>query len=268
MLGSELVTFLIGENKKPFMIHVAAIVSQSGALTDFVNKRMAESKSKMVLWEEVDEETFLRFCEFAYSGDFDLRPFLPLPQSNPFVPKKDDDEGSVKEVQERRELLLLGALPEKERIKEAFVRKKFEVAVRAGPIPQPPFSPSGSLSSYKTDSTFMSLARFYAFADSYEVRSLRGLILTKFHKEMLKRFTRFSGGCPPVMEMVKLACWTFRNTKEDDPLRELVVHYFLYCKDDIGHTEEFLTLVEMGGPFMRELWKLYHWYSVEVEFFK
>lgn len=40
---------------------------------------MEDAKTKRVVWDHVDEDTFTRFCQFAYTGDYDT----PLPAIEP-----------------------------------------------------------------------------------------------------------------------------------------------------------------------------------------
>ncbi|EEP75358.1 predicted protein [Uncinocarpus reesii 1704] len=70
LICSNLFTFLIGPQKVAFKVHSDAIAKQSPALSALVHGGMIEAKSRRVEWPDVDEDTFVRFCEFCYSNDY------------------------------------------------------------------------------------------------------------------------------------------------------------------------------------------------------
>ncbi|KAL6693357.1 hypothetical protein J3F84DRAFT_380617 [Trichoderma pleuroticola] len=70
ILASKPFKFIIGPDKKQFIMHEAAITRLSKTLDKLVNGGMKESKEHCVCWEDIDETTFLRFGEWAYTGDY------------------------------------------------------------------------------------------------------------------------------------------------------------------------------------------------------
>ncbi|KAM5454246.1 hypothetical protein MaudCBS49596_002260 [Microsporum audouinii] len=69
-IRSKLFTFHIGPEKVPFVVNSEAIAKQSSALGALVNSNMIEAHSRTVAWPDVDEDTFVRFCEFCYLDDY------------------------------------------------------------------------------------------------------------------------------------------------------------------------------------------------------
>ena len=67
--------FYLGPNKNLYTIHTALLAYHSVPLDALVNGEMEEAKKGRVFWEEEDEATFVRFCEYAYTGDY--RPAAP-----------------------------------------------------------------------------------------------------------------------------------------------------------------------------------------------
>ncbi|KAK4448317.1 hypothetical protein QBC34DRAFT_112392 [Podospora aff. communis PSN243] len=62
-------TFLIGPNKEPHMLHsglLAQLCPSLRALVESPNKFLA-----VVEWPDVDQETFRKFCEWAYEGKYE-----------------------------------------------------------------------------------------------------------------------------------------------------------------------------------------------------
>ena len=66
IVTSEPSRFLIGSNKKTFTVHVAAITHHSKPLNDLIK----EAKEGCAWLEDVDEYTFIRFSQYAYTGDY------------------------------------------------------------------------------------------------------------------------------------------------------------------------------------------------------
>jgi hypothetical protein len=62
--------FLVGPKKKEFALHRTAVSRLSKSLDQLVNGPMREAKEQCVSWEDTDEDTFIRFGEWAYTGDY------------------------------------------------------------------------------------------------------------------------------------------------------------------------------------------------------
>ncbi|KAK1239325.1 hypothetical protein MKX07_008813 [Trichoderma sp. CBMAI-0711] len=70
VLLSEQITFLIGPNKKRFTMHKATVETLSKNLDQLLNGPMEEAQTRCVSWEDTDEDTFIRFGEWAYTGGY------------------------------------------------------------------------------------------------------------------------------------------------------------------------------------------------------
>lgn len=62
--------FLVGPNQREFTIHSALLSHQSPVLDKLVNGGFAEAAEKCVKWDSVDEDTFVRFWQYAYTGKY------------------------------------------------------------------------------------------------------------------------------------------------------------------------------------------------------
>ena len=60
----------MGSEKRPFTVHAAVIAYHSKALGAMINGSMAEAREGCAVLEDVDEQTFVRFSEYAYTGDY------------------------------------------------------------------------------------------------------------------------------------------------------------------------------------------------------
>ncbi|OJJ45227.1 hypothetical protein ASPZODRAFT_133856 [Penicilliopsis zonata CBS 506.65] len=79
-ISSPLFTFIIGPEKKEFTVHSKPLADISSTLNALMNGEMMEAKVRRVEWPDVDEDTFVRLCEYAYLQDYSTPP-RPLPRS-------------------------------------------------------------------------------------------------------------------------------------------------------------------------------------------
>lgn len=61
---------MIGSNGKEYKVHSGAISNLSKPLSVLVNGGMREAKEKCVKWPDVDEKTFVRFTQWAYTKTY------------------------------------------------------------------------------------------------------------------------------------------------------------------------------------------------------
>ncbi|KAJ4295132.1 hypothetical protein N0V90_007142 [Kalmusia sp. IMI 367209] len=84
LIQSPQFTFFIGDEGKPVVVHAAAIAAASEQLNALINSGMVESKTRCAKIEDVQVDDFIRFCEYAYRGDYTVPPWeeiLPEPSS-------------------------------------------------------------------------------------------------------------------------------------------------------------------------------------------
>lgn len=70
IIGSDIFTFVVGPNCKEYKVHGAAISRLSKPLGVLINGEMREAKEKCVKWPDVDEKTFMRFTQWAYTETY------------------------------------------------------------------------------------------------------------------------------------------------------------------------------------------------------
>lgn len=73
VLSSRTFQFLVGPDtpdRKPLTIHTAVMEAHSAPLAALMNEGMSEATDEIAILEDIDEQTFVRFCEFAYIGDY------------------------------------------------------------------------------------------------------------------------------------------------------------------------------------------------------
>ena len=64
--------FLIGPAKRAFYVHSGLIEQHSDTLAALVGGRMVEARERCAHLEDTEEDTFIRFLEFAYTGDYSV----------------------------------------------------------------------------------------------------------------------------------------------------------------------------------------------------
>jgi hypothetical protein len=67
---SPLFTFLIGKEKNTVVVHANAIAATCDQLAVLINGNMSEANTRCAEIENIEVEDFIRFCEYAYRGDF------------------------------------------------------------------------------------------------------------------------------------------------------------------------------------------------------
>ncbi|KFY17974.1 hypothetical protein V492_00224 [Pseudogymnoascus sp. VKM F-4246] len=269
--------FGIGENNIKVTVHAAAIAKQSPALDVLINGPMEEAQTGIARLEDVHEDTFIRVCQFAYTGDYETpvfiqRPEFGLPDKASRPPNIDADEPG--EVIEEPEPAPEPAEPEAEpsvwslgvkrpkkakkssksrALRDSFDRKDFDIQTpRLGALHRCKVRPNSSAEEDYT-SIFLGHARLYVFADKWGIEDLKTLTLHKLHQTLLT-FTLYSARRGDVVELVR---YTYAHTPdlahEMDDLRSLVMHYITCEVTSLVHSLEFASLVEQGGPFARDL---------------
>lgn len=101
---------------------------------------------------------------------------------------------------------------------------------------------------------FLAHARLYVFADKYGIEPLESLSLHKLHIT-LKSFTLYRARIGDILKLVRYAYENGRDY-ESNKLRALVSEYVACEIDTIGEAKRFLALMEEGGLFVRDFWKL------------
>ena len=76
-LASQPFRILVGSRKRGITMHSAVLARQSPRLTALVEGNMRGAEESTTDWSRWDEDTFLRFCSFAYTGTYDVH--VPWP---------------------------------------------------------------------------------------------------------------------------------------------------------------------------------------------
>jgi hypothetical protein len=276
-------------------VHAAAIGATSPQLDALINGGMEESGARCARIEDVRVDDFVRFCEYAYRGDYTVPPWEEIPpRSSSTIEKNQEDNdhdgwghsGTLsKKKKAKKGRLVLEPLP-----MEAPMEAPMEV--EAAPEPQyesrsvsrTPLRAQFKTRNYLTDGSPKALilqqfepkpnstedqnftpvllahARLYCFAHVRLITPLKALTLDKLHKTLLN----FKLYAERVGDIIELARYVYSNPDlpdrgDDgtlDNLRKLVVDYVVCEIDTIGKYDEFTKYMEEGGEFVGDLWRL------------
>lgn len=258
IVRSPMFTFLVGAEQIPMMIHTVLVAEQSPALESLVNGSMQEATSGAVIWEDVEEDTFGRFAQFVYAGDYDT-PCHTTMEDHSQLPPLDKAEEQPDITSEST--LLKGGCDVPDSIPKKSLKSKkalgFSELRYPGPTRPNPFNmrkqPRQNKSS-KEDyrPIFLAHARLYVLGEKYGIKTLKAKVLQKLHLTLC-HFTLYKACVGGVVDLIR---YTYANTPSlrcMDQLRELVIHFVTDKSSDLVGSKKFLALVEEGGPFSRDL---------------
>lgn len=241
--------------------------------------------------EDVEESTFIRFSQFAYTGNYIAAdPEILLDSStiawtpSKFAPSIDEPVAVADEKPPDSELAISLLDFETELILDeepAFRRsgisvkkksKKFSEPTgfadesrkeklwrlfeetRTSTVPKPAFKPRKNRESCEdyTD-VFLCHARLYTFAEKYDIAPLKKLAVNRLH-QTLSVFNLYK---ERVGDIVALMRYSYANTihrsPSDDPLRSLLIHYAACVVENLVPSSEFRALLEEPGELASDL---------------
>jgi hypothetical protein len=150
------------------VVHANAIAATSHQLDSLINGGMQESETRCARIEDIRVDDFIRFCEYAYRGDYTVPPWEELPpelNSTPGKNQQDEDDGSDDWAQ----------LPKKKKAKQVEVAPIWD-EYPAAPEPPPMENYPQDAQVYDEPSTQS------AFKSQYEARNIsRSPLRTQFN---------------------------------------------------------------------------------------
>jgi hypothetical protein len=273
ILLSPQFTFLIGKEKKTIVVHANAIAATCSQMSVLINGNMNEANTRCAEIKEVEVEDFIRFCEYAYRGDFTVPTWKrdETWSASPKVLPNDMESELPEPVPEPVPELPPVAKP-KRAISKNMRRKleslvTFETRIYELVDDDPKTKIQDSFNPYTNDTAdqdftpvLLAYARLYTFAHFRSIEPLKALILQKLHST-LKGFKLYYNR---VGDIIKLAEYAY--TADDlpnrgangrvDPLRRLVVEYIAWEINTIGMRTEFVELLEEASEFAGDIWEV------------
>lgn len=240
----------------------------SAPLAVLMNGSMREAIDGAAPLYDVDEQTFVRFCEYAYMGDYTPAQQQPVLTSSKFdwggsltseasfeaSSKKKKKKGSSKLIYFGEDEAHCGQCNREtptENLWNEFQRRTYSVV-------SPKFRPREHMAEYEDNAgLFICHARVYVFADTYDIAELCSLSLDKLHQALCS-FEIVADQMGKVIDLVRFS-YCNDNTRDNevgqdiDSLRRMVVHFVVCVFMTIVKDDGFLGLMEEGGCFVRDL---------------
>ena len=254
--------FLVGPEKKRFTIHSSVVTHQSEPLAALVNGAFKEAKDQSAIWDEVDEETFIRFSQFLYTGTYEGAESQKREVVEQAVVVSDNVADNEEVENSGAPTLVAKKRPKKQSLRvspsfEPLRGKELLWNKFCNLYPTPQYQSTVQDNGADDDYTevFLSHAKLYVFADYYCIKSLEELALRKL-RQVLARYILYPNGAS---DIVQLLDYCFHNTADkgdlSDPLRTLVCRYTACRVDELWENEEFRQLFDTLPGFSRALFK-------------
>jgi hypothetical protein len=206
-------------------VHAEPLARLSRTLNTLINGNMVEAKTGMVDWSDIDEETFLRFCEFAYVQDY--TPPRYSDSDNNEVEKEEDREKSKtfrkSKTFKKESPSGFGDFPIRRCGLQELIKAHNPLSEDDYPVPSSilsfrrQFEPVPNTAPHRDIApVLLGHARLYLLANKYNVQELENLVLHKLC-HILKESELHEAQIAGVMELVR---FTYENTPnyqhEDD----------------------------------------------------
>lgn len=273
--------FDVGESRKRFTLHKTIVGRLSEPLAASISNGMKGDNEGVAWLEDVDVDTFQRFAEWAYTGDYtqvvpcpaivdqvsndDSHPAEPVPEpvselpaDIPEVPAEDDPWQSF--------------LPTT--VKSKKKKKKGKHVLCGQDAEAEPFTPNpqhrsigpfqfdaehhAPFEEYDFSDCFLSHAQLYVFADQKQIGPLARLATTRLGQALTTAGRNKQRG----YDMARLVDYVYNNTANllweqdslrQDSLRRVVVDHAAHIFEVLAPTAEFRDLLSNGGDFVTEV---------------
>lgn len=286
-MDSKQFKFLVGEAGKALYIHASLATQHSITLATLIEGGMVETAREYAILDDVDEETFVRFIQFAYTGQYSVAaPDLILAPSD-IGSEATNKNGNPHTVADEKSVFEVdpdsgwGAPGPQSAFKDKKLKKKKDygwVDNRFEPAPAPfdarskgtrlwdafkakacvthtePWRPTAN-TDHCEDYTpvFLCHAKLYVFSDKYSIEPLRNLVLQKLRLNL----SEFKLHPQRIGDIVELLKYVYEHTSdyEDgiDCLRNLICDYVVCHIEKIVAMEDFTKLLQENGDVSKDL---------------
>ncbi|KAK7927857.1 hypothetical protein PG985_004855 [Apiospora marii] len=243
ILRSRPIVFVVGPGETEYTVHAESISRLSKALRVLIDGKMKEATDGRVVWEDVDEQTFVRFTQWAYTNDYDdASPDILLdassiqtqPQSANSISV--EPEGGLYRIEDKAEKA--SSATKSSAMSKAFCEGENWVMGSTTFKPRP-----NKEACEDYTKVFFCHTNLYILADKYDITKLGQLSMHKLHST-LKAFMLYPSRMGDILSLVELV---FNNTLAEDELRTMLVLYCTCIVENLAKCEEFQLLLQ-GCP--------------------
>lgn len=248
-------TFLVGEEKIPHMIHTAVLEKLSAPLHALVsNGSMKESQTGIATLDDVDVETFIGFCEFAYTDTYQT----PIRKNDAESTRTDVAKPSRISKRCRRQN------GELEKLRKQCNASYYDSVFSATDFDCYHFESlwdsfeSRTFSGRVAKSTLSPNPMFHAklcdFSTKYLIEPLREKCLKSFHSDLLDH-NLTSETSYLILDLLE---YVYANTGRTEPtrkssLRDLVIHYVACQLPILSQHRDFSKILESNAEIGLDL---------------
>ncbi|KAL1855712.1 hypothetical protein Daus18300_010995 [Diaporthe australafricana] len=258
---SSMFTFVVGERKTEYRVHGQYVSALSVALDLFLAGGVNAGKVR-VEWPDVDDHTFVRFIQWAYSRNYDPREpqndskrtkVGGLPTSLPSAPDTNSPTSSEKRLcglSSPESLTKRSCIPA-ESVPGSFAHE----AGKKYPAPASSivFTPrQNTTSSEDFTEVLLCHAKLYVVGDNWLIPQLKQLTLHRLYAT-LRHFILYPSR---VQDICVLAEYVFENTTPGDEMRDLVIMYFASVIDRVTDCSGVEALMDKVPGFAFQLVKM------------
>ncbi|KAK8022859.1 hypothetical protein PG991_006740 [Apiospora marii] len=265
IVSSETFQILVGPQEREFTVHEAAFTRVSERFNTLFHGDFKEARERLARLEDVDEHTFARFCEFAYTGNYaisstrtssQLGPKTPVGHQTTSDPPSDletnYDAWQAKVISlksKKKKKLGASEAPQpskKDQIWARFLCLSFDKT-------DPSFAPIQDQNHSDCSDTLLPHAQLYVFADYNLVTELQRLTLFRLHATLcVFRLTKQGAE-----DIVRLIDYSFENTSGVEgggrTLREVITLYAACHLEDLWCCSAFQDVLLRQNEFSRDL---------------
>ncbi|KAF5877949.1 uncharacterized protein Bfra_000114 [Botrytis fragariae] len=288
ILNSRLFKFVVGEkvdgHATEFFVHEEAIVQLSNPLEALMRGGMTESRAACTVWDDVSKETFERFVQFAYTGDYTL----PAPKMREWNRSDNCEELELTSKKEKKKKKLNDQV--KSALTVALASSKLDAKVEEFLSPQRVRYPELTLFKFSVDfecltfpllasrnnydhtceprgwvdsgknysNVFIGHAALYILGDFRLIDTLKALALYKLHKTLCA----FELNSETFHDVIHLVRYVYAEEGGEEgcgdeigALRSLVCHYMAMHAHDLSCENKFMELLGEGGQFVKDFFE-------------
>ncbi|KFG84104.1 hypothetical protein MANI_024468 [Metarhizium anisopliae] len=252
--SSPVFRFVVGPHRTEYTIHSSLVAKQSAKLDVLVNGPMKEATDLCADWSETEEQTFLRFCDFVYTGSYEEGSPRKKPVKENTPEQKKTEE--IGEAETPKSTIRRKSKHTSSNTADFVQSKADELWAKFTSLyPPTPLKNTSFRNEPEDDCTeiFLSHARMYVFADYHGIDTLPLFALQKL-RGALTRFVLHDESCVDIAELVT---YTFGSTVDNgddvDPLRSLVCFYAACRIEQLWRNSGFKNNVESISDFLTHL---------------
>ncbi|KAK7917258.1 hypothetical protein PG985_010866, partial [Apiospora marii] len=239
--------FLVGSEKKEYMMHEHLVERISRPLRALLNSGMENSVRRVAEWPDVEEATFVCFFQFAYTGDFDVEePTRPYPRvsQTPGLPEQESAPEAVEAKANRNRKEPGRANPE---LCKSFKTLYFPLNTRSSKWLLPDEAPASSFTE-----VFLAYAKLYVLADEKGIEGLADCSLARLYNA-LSNFDLQEKGVGSVVSLAEYCfdhtCDKANRNGKQDRMRRMVCIYVACNLEVLWDSTDFQIIFAKHSEF-------------------